>query len=100
MYTIDASVLVRDIDPTETEYEDCHALLEHIDATSTRVIVPLLALVEVAGMVSRTRRDPIRARLFVSALKALPHFTFVALDEALAQRASDIAADYRLRGAD
>jgi predicted nucleic acid-binding protein len=37
---------------------------------------------------------------FSSQLQSIPTFEFVALDESLAQRAVEIAADYRLRGGD
>lgn len=57
-------------------------------------------LAEVAGVVRRTRRDPIPARLAVAALRALPYIRFVPMDDPLAQGAAEIAGDYALRGAD
>ncbi len=62
--------------------------------------MPVLLLVELAGTVSRTRRDPLRARVVVLGLRGLPHLTLVDLDDALAQEAADLATDHRLRGAD
>ena len=100
MYTIDASVFVRDLDPTEPEHAVCHTLLERLDVAGLPIIVPVLLLVELAGTVSRTRRDPLRARVVVLGLRGLPHLTLIDLDDALAQEAADMAADYRLRGAD
>ncbi len=100
MYTIDASVFVRDLDPTEPEHAVCHTLLERLDAAGLPIIVPVLLLAELAGTVSRTRRDPMRARVVVMGLRGLPHLTFVNLDDALAQEAADLAADHRLRSAD
>ena len=89
MYTLDASVFTRTIDPTQPDHADCLALLDRLHPDMTPIIVPTLVLVEVAGAVSRARRDSIRARVVAAMLRALPHVTFVAL-----------AADYRLRGAD
>ena len=100
MYTIDASVFARDLDPTEPEHAICHALLERLAADGLTIIVPILVLVELAATVSRTRRDPMHARLVVLGLRGLPHLTLVGLDDGLAQEAADLAADYRLRGAD
>jgi predicted nucleic acid-binding protein len=99
-YTLDASVLTRTIDPTEPNHADCLALLDRLRRDATPIVVPTLALVEVAGAISRARRDPIRARVFTATLRALPHITWVALDDEGAQRAAELAADHRLRGAD
>ena len=68
MYTLDANVFARNLDPNEPEYVICHALLEQFDQTATPIIVPTLVLAEVAGTISRTRHDPIRARLFADAI--------------------------------
>lgn len=96
MYTLDASVFTRTVDPTEPEHDTCAALFQHLHAEALPIVVPSLLLAEAAGAVSRARRDPIRARVFVATLRALPGLTLVPLDSDLAQR----AADYRLRGAD
>ncbi len=100
MYTLDASVFTRTIDPTEPEHGTCLALLDRLHADATPIVAPTLVLAEVAGAISRTRRDPIRARVVAATLRALPHVTFVPLDDGLAELAADLAADHRLRGAD
>jgi predicted nucleic acid-binding protein len=100
VYTLDASIFTRTIDPTEPAHRDCLALLERLHAAATPIVVPTLVLAEVAGAVSRARRDAIRARVVAATLRALPHVTFVALDDELAQQAADLAADHHLRGAD
>jgi len=64
------------------------------------MVVPVLLLAEIAGVISRERRDPIAARLAVEALKARPHIHFISLEEQLAQEAAELAADHTLRGAD
>jgi predicted nucleic acid-binding protein len=60
----------------------------------------LFVLVEIAGVLGRELRDPIRARLFVEKMYALPTISFVALDEKLSLTAAELAADRALRGAD
>ncbi len=63
-------------------------------------MVPTLLLVEVAGAISRTRRDIAQAQAFATALSQLPNVTLIALNEALAFHALLLAAQHGLRGAD
>lgn len=100
MYTIDASIFIRDTDPNDPDHELCRSLLEALDRGSVPVIVPNLLLAEVAASVSRTRRDPIRARIAAAAITAFAHIQLVTLDDGLAQVAAEFAADRALRGAD
>jgi predicted nucleic acid-binding protein len=100
MYTLDANIFVRDTDPSDPAFAECHALLEAIEEQQLPIIVPNLILAEVAATVSRTRRDPIRARLAVAALALFKHVQLIPLDDALAQEAAELAADRALRGAD
>jgi len=100
MYTLDASVFVRDLSPGDPDHAICQELLEQLRVTNTRIIAPFLLLAEVAGALSREFRDPMRGRLAVELLRDLPNLTLVALDQAIAQEAAELAADYGLRGAD
>jgi predicted nucleic acid-binding protein len=100
MYTLDASVVGRDFDPTDPQNAVCHALLDQLDQQAIAVVVPRLLLAEVAGVVRRLTRDPIRARLAIDAWRTLPHVQVVTLDDDLLDAAAEIAADYALRGAD
>lgn len=100
MFTLDANIFVRDVDPREPGHDVCHALIQRLRLGGEPIVVPLLILAEIAGSVSRTRNDPMRARVFVEIVRDLPSITFLPLDEQLAQAATELAADYRLRGAD
>lgn len=62
--------------------------------------MPLLVLAEIVGALSRSFRDPIRARLEVDLLRDLRHIQFVPIDAAVTQEAAEFAADRALRGAD
>jgi predicted nucleic acid-binding protein len=59
-----------------------------------------LVLADVAGAISRTRNDPVRAEAFATTLGRLPNVTVVALDMALGDHARALAAQHGLRGAD
>ncbi len=100
MYTLDANIFIRDLDTREPDHAACHELIEQLVAREIPIIVPLIVLAEVAGTVSRTRRDPIAGRIAAAALRDIPCIRFLPLDEALAQDATEVAADYALRGAD
>lgn len=100
MYTLDANIFVRDASPGDSEHETCHALMAQLYQRNTTIVVPFLVLAEIAGALSRSIRDPIRARLEVDLLRDLRHIQFVPLDAAVTQEAAEIAADRALRGAD
>jgi predicted nucleic acid-binding protein len=100
MYTIDASVWVNSFDQREPGHVSSRQLLEVIRAQALPIIVPNLALAEVAGAISRTRNDPIRAQAFSASLEQLPNVTVMPLNAELGQRALELAAQHGLRGAD
>jgi predicted nucleic acid-binding protein len=100
MYTLDANIFVRDASPGDPEHPTCHALMAQLYQRNTAIIVPFLVLAEIAGALSRSFRDPIRARLEVDLLRDLHHIQFVPIDATVTQDAAEIAADRALRGAD
>ena len=100
MYTVDASVWVNAFDQREQGHAISRQLLDLLSAQALPIVVPNLVLAEVAGAISRTRHDPVPARTFATALNQLPNVTVRVLDEALAQEALVLAAQYGLRGAD
>jgi predicted nucleic acid-binding protein len=62
MYTVDASVWVNGFDQREPGHQISRQFLELLGEQSIPVVVPNLVLVEVAGAISRTRNDPVRAQ--------------------------------------
>lgn len=100
MYTLDANIFVRDANPYDVDHRVCQELLERLYITRNPIVVPTIVLAEVAGPISRTFRDPMRARVYAEGLAGLPIVTLVALDHALAREAAEMAADYGLRGMD
>lgn len=100
IYRIDANIFARDADPTDPDHPTCRTFLEALDQRQIPIIVPNLVLAEVAAAVSRTRRDPIRARIITDSIATFAHIQLVPLDDQLAREASELAADRALRGAD
>lgn len=100
MWTLDTSVYVRAADPNDPDQAICQALIDVLDDQAAPIIVPRLLLAEIAGVLRRLTRDPIRARLAVDTLRSMPHIQLIPLDDALIDTAAEIAADYALRGAD
>ncbi len=100
MFTIDASVWVNADSPAELQHLSSRALLDRLFASGMTIVVPTLLPVELAGVIARIREDSDLARDMTLALLALPSLRWVALDEPLARQAAELAAKYRLRGAD
>ena len=100
MFTIDASVWVNADSPTEPHQPDSRALLDLLFARGVPIFVPTLLPAELAGAIARTRGDSALAEEMAKAILALPGVRWLALDDALARRAAELAARNRLRGAD
>ena len=100
MYTLDASVWVNGFDRKEPGAKITHQLLRVLADRAAPIIIPNLALVEVAGSISRTRRQPAKAIAFADTIARLPHVTVVPLTAELAETAAQLAAHHALRGAD
>jgi predicted nucleic acid-binding protein len=100
MFTIDTSVFARDLDSTGPAHTACRLLLDELDVGGVSIFSPTLLLAELAATISRTRRDVIHARVVAMSLRDLPYLTLLTLDDHLAWQAAELAADFRLRGAD
>jgi predicted nucleic acid-binding protein len=100
MYTVDASVWINSFDQREVGYDTSRRLLELLRDRAMPIFLPHLVLAEIAGAVSRTRKDAAQALAFTTAIGNLPNVTLVPLDGGLADQAAHLAAQYGLRGAD
>lgn len=96
----DASVWVARLIPQESKHEACVAWWRNFDASSGRIVVPVLLLAEVGGAISRRTGKPAIARRVVQTLLSAPELTFVPMDRDLGEHAAEIAARLGLRGAD
>ncbi len=100
MFTIDASVWINAFDQREPGHHVSRQFLEMLRNQELPIIIPNLALVEIAGAISRTRKSQVSATTFATTLSQLPHVTIRELDQICAQQALTLAAQYELRGAD
>lgn len=100
MYAVDASVWVNAFDQREPNFKTSWRFLQALHEQALPVVVPNLLLVEVAGAISRTRNEPVRAQEFATAVAQLPSVTLLPLDGKLAEEARNLAAQNGLRGAD
>ena len=100
MFTVDASVHINALNAAEEGSEASRALLEQVSRQPWPVYSPTLLLVELAGAVARVLNDADRGMELARSVRNLPGQTWVALDAALADEATRVAAEHRLRGAD
>ena len=99
-YTIDASVFVNAFNPHEKGHAESLELLSAIRKRGEPIIVPTLIVPEVASAVARASDDSVGTLQYARALAALPHLTLISLTAVTAHLAAELAAAYRLRGAD
>ncbi len=100
MYTLDASVHVSALNPAEAESANSQMFLAQVQRQSLALFCPTLLLVEVAAAIARALNDTQRAVALAAALRGWSNQELVPLDGTLADRAANLAAMARLRGAD
>ena len=99
-YTRDASVVMNAFNPAEAGHAISLQLQTAIQSQAIPVFVPTLLLTEVAATIGRVLGDTPGARDFVVRLSRLPYLRFASLTRPFALTAANLAAEYRLRGAD
>lgn len=100
MYTLDASVHVSALNPHEPASAASQAFLGLVHQHQIPLVSPTLLPVEVAAAIARAMDEPARATVLAALVRDWPDQTLVPLDDNLADRAADLAARLRLRGAD
>jgi predicted nucleic acid-binding protein len=99
-FTVDASVFLNAFNTHEPGQAVSRQFFDQLRVQAIPILAPTLLLPEVAAAVSRGRQNAQMAQQLATTLKQLPHLILIALDQRLADQAADIAAHYRLRGAD
>jgi len=97
---LDASVLVARLRVAEPGYPESALALRRMVAGGARLLVPGLALAEVAAALARGVGDARLARQAVDDLERLPGLRIVAVDMRLGRIAATVALRQRLRGCD
>jgi predicted nucleic acid-binding protein len=100
MFSIDASVHINALNPTEHGSAESQSFLERLRGQSWPVFSPTLLLVEIATSVARAKNDTPSGIAIAQAVRGIPGQVWVPLDDALAEEAARLGAEYRLRGAD
>jgi predicted nucleic acid-binding protein len=100
MYCLDASVLINSEIEGEEHHEFSRRLIDKIRENRIAVVVPEIALPEVASAIARGTGDADKALEFVKTLRQLPNFVFVPIDRELSDSSSKLAAEHKLRGCD
>jgi predicted nucleic acid-binding protein len=100
VFTIDASVHINAVNPTEVGSVESQSFLDLLRGQPQPVFSPTLLLVEVAASVARAKNDANRGIAIARAIRGIPDQTWVALDESLADEAVQLGAKHHLRAAD
>ncbi|HEX6032912.1 MAG TPA: type II toxin-antitoxin system VapC family toxin [Anaerolineales bacterium] len=98
--TVDASVFVNAFSPTEEGSDQSLEFITKVRSEGNPIIQPTLFLPEVIASVARKKGN---AKLALDLAKELRNFSsliLVTIDERLADFASEVAANHRLRGSD
>jgi predicted nucleic acid-binding protein len=100
MIVVDASVWVALLFQRDIFHPQSRAWFDAYSYLNTRVIAPSLVLSEVAAGLSRRTNDAMIGRASIQYLLSLSNLDIVSINHRLAKTAAEVAADYRLRGAD
>lgn len=100
MYCIDASVIVNSVIEGEEHHEYSKELINRIRKKNIEIVVPQIILPEMSASIARKTNNEILAMNFIKRFIKVPNITIIPIDKSLAMFASEIAARYRIRGAD
>lgn len=98
--TVDASVFVNAFIPTESGSDQSLEFITRLRTEGIPLIQPTLFLPEVIASVARKKGNAELALALAQELRKYSGLTLTALDENLADFASEVAANNRLRGSD
>jgi predicted nucleic acid-binding protein len=97
---VDANVWVSLFVRSDVFHPRCRLWIRAQLAGGVTLVIPSLAVAEVAGSVSRVRNSSHRGRRVARWLLESPAVDVITLHDALVHRAAQIAADYQIRGSD
>lgn len=97
---VDASVWVASFLEVDRHHKIARTCVTALLERESRLAIPVLAWPEVAGAVARRTGVAENGRNAVNAIRALRWIESVSIDPLLAETATKIASDLKLRGAD
>ena len=100
MNVIDASVFVSYLVPQDVNHAASRAWLQTQLTASNRLIAPIIMLTEVGGAIARRTGQTHLGQQAVNQIQQIPLLRLVAIDHSLGLRATQLAINLRLRGAD
>ena len=98
--TVDASVFVNALSPDEDGSDERAEFISQLKRDGVAFIQPTLFVLEVVASIARKQDNTEIALEILHELKNIPKLTLVDLEEDLADYASEVAAEHRLRGSD
>ena len=100
MFCIDASVIISAARTSEPGSEKSNMFLNRLQTDGAKVFLPEIVISEVAAGLFRASKRADFSYAFAHDLRAIPNFSFVAVDARLADLAAAIAVRTGLRSAD
>jgi predicted nucleic acid-binding protein len=97
---VDANVWVSLFVRSDVFHPQCRLWVREQLASGIPLVIPSLAVAEVAGSVSRVQNSSHRGRRVARWLLESPAVDVVTLHDVRVHRAAEIAADYQIRGSD
>ena len=98
--TVDASVFVNAFIPTEEGSDQSLAFIIELRNRQIPLIQPTLFFPELIASVARKKNNAVLALALAEDIRKSTNLTLIPLDENLADFASEVAANHRLRGSD
>jgi len=100
MFCLDASVILSAARGSEIHSERSRTLLEFIRKEEAKVFLPEIIIPEIASGLMRATKSAVFSDKFVTALRAIPNFTFVPVDSLISNLAVRVIRETALRSAD
>lgn len=100
MFCIDASVLISAAHGNESESHRSQSFLENIHQQKETVFFPEIVIPEMASGITRATGKPDLAAQFTRALREIPNFVFVPVDNQMADLACEVIYRIGVRSAD
>jgi predicted nucleic acid-binding protein len=99
-FVLDASVLVAAALPNEPHHAEAKAIMQRLMAERAALLLPTIALAEVAAAIARGAGDERLALRLIAAYGGQPELQWAPVDAALGLAAAQVAAGQRIRGCD